>query len=92
MRFDLNRHSARMELRVLELEDSVAAISRILATMTGMLGDLNRIATHYADTVSSLMPALPARSALPPPYRVGGEPGAGRCPGGGCACGAAPDD
>lgn len=88
MKFDLNRHNARMELRIMELEDSVAALSRIIGTMTEMLGGLNRIAAHYADTVTGMLPIPVPHHVRPPAVTmVPGEPGAGSC-GGACACAA----
>jgi len=84
VRIDAERDGARLELRVLELEDTVAAMARIIGTMTDMLGGLNKIASHYADTVAALMP-MPVPQAIRPT-------GQGRC-GGTCACAAAdPDD
>ena len=86
MRLDLTRNNARLELRVMELEDAVAAMSRVIAVMTDMLGGLNKIAAHYADTVASMMPLPSVGSSVPPPpSQVPGEFGAGRC-NGDCAC------
>ena len=86
MRYDAEGDGMRLELRVLELEDTVAALTRVVGTMTELLGGLNRIAAHYADTVRTLLP-LPGTlpDAEPPVLLLGPEPGAGCC-GGGC-CG-----
>lgn len=82
MKFDLNRNQCQLELRVLELEDSVALMSRVIGTITEMLGGLNRIAAHYADTVQSMLPVPVPRGVWPPADRVNAEPGAGGiCPG-----------
>lgn len=94
MRFDAERHGARLELRLLELEDTVHALTGIVGTMTDMLHRLNGITSHYVGTVTALTLTLPRadRPSQPPPTPVLAEPGAGRC-GGDCACAAHdPDD
>ena len=83
MKFSVERNNAHLELQVLELEDTVA---QVVGMMGEMLGRLNEVAAHYADTVSSLLPLLPRDAPQPVPL-VSGEPGAGRCAGD-CACAA----
>ena len=91
MKFDISRQNARMELRIMELEDSVAAMTKIIGTMTDMLAGLNRIAAHYADTVQAMLP-LPAVSQLRAPAVImTGDNGAGSCRGD-CPCAAADDE
>ncbi len=48
-----------LELRVLELEDTVSLLATIMGTMTEMLGRLNEITGHYADTVLGALPGPP---------------------------------
>ena len=86
MKFSVERNDARLELRLLELEDTVAVMAQVVGMMGEMLGRLNEVAAHYADTVSSLLPLLPRDAPQPVPL-VSGEPGAGRCAGD-CACAA----
>lgn len=88
----MDRRGAHLELRVLELEDTVTAMTRVIGTMADMLSGLNGIAAHYADTVAALLPLPAVRQLRPPATEVLGESGAGRC-GGECACAASdPDD
>jgi len=56
-----------LEARVADLEDTVAALSSIVGTMTEMLHRLNGIASHYVDTVAALAPPGPAPCADPDP-------------------------
>lgn len=67
MRIDIDNAQTRLELRVLELEDTVAMMATILGTMSEMLGALNGIVTHYADAFTERVTELPtqARDALP---------------------------
>ena len=60
MQFNLEAHSARLELRVMELEDTTRAISGILKTMTAMIGSMNEMMNHYADSLGGLMMGLPS--------------------------------
>lgn len=50
-----------IELRLLDLEDTVTALTTIVSTMTEMLGRLNEIAGHYADHVTESLHELPQR-------------------------------
>ena len=83
MEINLDRNDTRLELRVLELEDTVRAMASILGTMSEMLGHLNQIAGHYADTVVSAVATIPdtARRMLPLTHAEGPEKS---CTGGCC--------
>jgi hypothetical protein len=67
MRLSAQKDDARLELRVLELEGTVEAMARIIGTMTEMLSGLNRVAAHYADTVTALVPTPLLRAVQPVP-------------------------
>ena len=85
MKHDGTYHNTRLELRVLELEDTVGALTGVVRTMSEMLGALNQIAEHYADNFSNLaqaLPGIPRRIPLwpvaavePPGAETGDTPG-----------------
>lgn len=84
MRLSAQRGAARLELRVLELEDTVEAMARVIGTMTEMLANLNGIAAHYSETVSLLMEQPTTRALRPTPggaraCAVDDPDGDGRC-------------
>jgi hypothetical protein len=81
-----------LELRVLELEDSIEALTHITATIVEMLGKLNEIADHYTDTLAHLMVSIPHpsraqitsfspmemfRNSLSPAFGTAGDSGSG---------------
>lgn len=94
MRLDTEHGDTRLEVRVLELEDTVALLGRITAAMADMLGRLSQIAEHYADTVTGLTAALPDPNRCPIPlWPVGTTTEFSPCPdcsGAGPQCNAAP--
>lgn len=57
--FNHESNSARLELRIMELEDTVAAVVGVIRTMSGLVSTLNEITNHYADTLGGLILALP---------------------------------
>jgi uncharacterized coiled-coil protein SlyX len=62
----MKHKSEKLELRVMELEDTVALLSRIIHTMNQMLGNLNQITAKQTDMISEVIAALPEGS-LPCP-------------------------
>jgi hypothetical protein len=87
--FNYETQSAKLELRVLEMEDTVAALIGVVRTMNTMLGTMNEIVNHYADHLGGLMLALPSttsRLALWPTVASPAVP-----PHGGCRCAGNPD-
>jgi len=56
---DCHEHQARLELRILELEDTSRGIVSILATLNDMVGTLNRALETTAHTLHGLASALP---------------------------------
>jgi hypothetical protein len=94
--------NAALELRILELEDTVAALARITGTIVEMTGKLNEIADHYVTTLAGLMIAIPQEAAyralplLASSHRSFGAAGGGgdghngpvQTPGSGTCCGA----
>ena len=77
MRFDLEHHQTRLELRILELEDTVATLSRIARTLhEAITGTLDTVHTH-ADRIGGLILALPT-TASHPIARVYQDPATGR--------------
>lgn len=87
MQFDLEHHQTRLELRILELEDAVATLTKIARTLHRALADTLDTAHAHADRIGGLILALPS-TASPPIPRVYQDPGTGRtepdcC--GGCA-------
>jgi hypothetical protein len=91
MKYSSTNETARLEIRVLELEDTVAAMASIIGTMTEMLGKVNQIAGHCADTILGVTGSIPGavERSLPlwpvasHPY---GEKDPHRCATG-CPCG-----
>lgn len=84
MRFEHTSQTARLELRILELEDTVCALASITANIVEMTGKLNEIAEHYTNTLLGLIQNMPsealtrAQNLLPlPPYATAGDCGAG---------------
>lgn len=84
MKYEGTHYDTRLELRVLELEDTVGALTGVVQTMSEMLGALNQIAGHYADNFAILaqaLPGVPRRiplwpvAAVPYPSPLGAEPG-----------------
>jgi uncharacterized coiled-coil protein SlyX len=74
MKYEGTHHDTRLELRVLELEDTVAALTGVVQTMSEMLGALNQIVEHYADNFTNLaqaLPGIPRRIPLWPVPAVG---------------------
>jgi uncharacterized coiled-coil protein SlyX len=51
--------NTKMELRIMELEDTVALLSRIIHTMNQMLGNLNDITSRQTDMIANIIAALP---------------------------------
>jgi hypothetical protein len=49
MQFNYEAHTAKLELRIMSLEDSVAALVGVLRTMNEMIGNLNEVSSHYAE-------------------------------------------
>lgn len=90
MKYSSTNEHARLEIRVLELEDTVAAMAIILSTMTEMLGKVNQIASHCADTILGVTGSIPGavERSLPlwpvasHPYAEGGPCGGPK----GCPC------
>lgn len=60
MQFNMEAHSARLELRVMELEDTTRAMVGVLKTMNEMIGNFNEMLNHYADSFSALMLGMPS--------------------------------
>lgn len=58
--FNYESQSARLELRIMELEDTMVAVIGVIKTMNEMLGTLNEITNHYADTLGGLLLRLPS--------------------------------
>jgi hypothetical protein len=54
MRYTLSHRDTDLEIRVLEIEDTLKSISSILGTMTDLIGMINQVANHCADTVLGL--------------------------------------
>lgn len=70
MQFNFEAHSAKLELRVMELEDTTRQISSILKTMSDMIGHMNEMMNHYADSLGGLMMGLPSVVSKLPLYPV----------------------
>lgn len=84
MRFHHDSDTARLELRILELEDTVRVLTSITASIVEMTGKLNEIAEHYTNTLLGMIASMPqealtrAQNLLPsPPYAQAGDCGAG---------------
>lgn len=60
MQINYEAHSAKLELRIMELEDTTRAMTLILKTMGEMIGSMNEMMNHYADTLSAMMLQLPS--------------------------------
>lgn len=101
MQFDIEHRQAKLELRILELEDTVATLIRILRTTHEMLQDTTLAATDYAARLGGMLLHLPStapRQMWPTiSTLITGEKGAGsdphQYPGfcGGCAADDQPD-
>lgn len=85
MQFDIESRQAKLELRILELEDTVASLTRIARSLHEMLTDSTISATDYAARLGGLLLTLPSTA----PKRMWptiastlmtGEPGAGSDP------------
>lgn len=55
----MKHKTEKIELRVMELEDTVALLSRIIHTMSQMLGNLNKITAEQTDMISKIV-AIPS--------------------------------
>ena len=92
MKFFHSSTDTNLELRVLELEDTVEALTHITATVVEMVGKLNEIADHYATALGHLVSSIPAqahaqitsfsptemfRTRLSPAFGTAGDSGSG---------------
>jgi hypothetical protein len=82
--FNYESHTAKLELRVLELEDTVATLTHIVKGLNDMMGHINEMMGHYADSLGGLMLALPTVARKLPMWPVASSP-ASPC-GAGCGC------
>jgi hypothetical protein len=78
MEFTAKYDDTRLEIRVLELEDTVAMMASIIGTMTEMLGKISQITDHCAETILGVTGAIPgtiqrAFPSRPVGYRSGAE-------------------
>lgn len=84
MKYNTTHGDTQLELRVLELEDTVATLCKIVSTMNSMIGTLNEAVSTYADTLGGLVLSLPStvrKSLIWPTVAALAEPGCGRaCP------------
>lgn len=74
MKIDLEHNHARLELRVLELEDAVATLTQVVKGLNEMSGHFNRILGHYADTLGGVVLALPHATRRLPLWPVASAP------------------
>lgn len=86
MQFSYEAHTAKLELRIMELEDTVKALALVAKTTADLISNLNEIMNHYADALGGVMLALPSRLPLWPvgshPAPSQGNPGcSGYCTG-----------
>jgi hypothetical protein len=103
MQFDIEARSARLELRIMELEDTSRALVGVVRTMNDMLGQINEMMGHYADALGVMVLGLPsavhrlplwpvaARSCRPPGVATGEDPVGGNQGCAGYCCGARTD-
>jgi hypothetical protein len=82
--FNYESQSTRLELRVLELEDTVAALINVVSTMHGLVGTLNDIVNSYADQLGGMMLALPSVNRKLPMWPTLAKPVIGCTPQ--CSC------
>lgn len=91
MRYTHRTERSELEVRLLNIEQSVESLTRIVATMTDMLGKLNLIAAHYADHALEALPSPVQRmihSSIPSyaPTPTGHDTGCAQTPSTGCGC------
>ena len=90
MRYDIEHRQSRLELRVMELEDTVATLSRIVRAAHEMLADTLSPAHEYAIRLGGLLLSVPSTSPVRKMWPTVASPGGGCC--GGCAnTGRSPD-
>lgn len=77
MKFDIEHHHAKLELRVMELEDIVATLTRIARMLHEALTGTLDTAHAHADRIAGLILALPTTAAHPI-FRVYQNPVTGR--------------
>lgn len=91
MQYSHRSDTSELEVRLLDIEQSVESLSRIVAMMTEMLGRLNVIAAHYADHALGALPSPVQRmihSTIPSyaPGPTGHDTGHPQTPSTGCGC------
>ena len=91
MEFTAECDNTRLEIRVLQLEDTVAAMASIIGTMTEMLGKISQITDYCAETILGVTGAIPGTiQRVFPPWPVASQPGAEETPSpcaNSCPCG-----
>ena len=99
MQFDIEAHTAKLELRIMELEDTTRAIVGVIRTIGDMLSHMNEMMNHYADSLGGMMLSLPSVAHKLPLWPVASAPPGGISyrvseGNGGCCgqCGSASDD
>ena len=95
MRYTHRTETSELDIRLLNIEQSVEALTKIVATMTDMLGTLNLIAAHYADHALEALPSPVQRmihSSIPSyaPTPTGHDTGYAQTPSTGCGCAKTP--
>jgi hypothetical protein len=92
MQFNYEAHTAKLELRIMSLEDSVAALVGVLRTMNEMIGNLNEVSSHYAKILGAITGPISSRisriAEIPDPTDAEIEEllGSPNCGGSSCCC------
>lgn len=85
--FNYDTTTTKLELRIIELEDTVRSLTVIVKGLNDMAGHFNEMLSHYADTLGGLMLALPSVARKVPLWPVASVP----YPAPGCRCAAHAD-